>query len=1193
MAKLALSVGIGIVGGLLAIATAGVATPAIFGLGFSIGSVIGGIAGSVLFPPAGVVGPRLNDLQISSSAPGNPIAFGYGTYRFGGQIIWAQLIQEHKTKKSAKGGPTITSYSYTCTFAASFGEGPGQIIQLWGDQNVFYDITGTTKIAASDAFVPTLYEGSETQLPDPTIVAIAGADVTPGYRGQIYAVFTNFPLEQYGNRIPNLRGTVSFGSNDPNFSKLTVDLGTVMPAQGIIMDLPNSLVYLPSTFIAQNMSKVSLDTNSLLRTNVPIGQNLVLPADLFYNFAPGTTALGRIACVDGEGYLWGFCEGDAGTNFIHKVDPNSFSVVAFTPLTTLGSAFDIACYPNGTGAIVATVSGVSNRGMIMIRASDCTFQGLYTFAPPNGSALGINDLRFTQDYPVFDSTGHAYFIAVSHISDDWFLYKVDLSSAGGINGIFANVEIFSYVGDSNVGIGNFVIINPQNDTAIVYTSTGCISVIDTSDGAVIQSVNAPVYDGAVTYHSGDIVSLNGQNYIATATTTNNAPPNASFWNTTSTASPAVLVSNAVFGPQPAAHAQLGQTHNGTLLASSLDGGQLRVLRVSDFSVERTYTVPTDWISSGFLSPSILDWKYNWIDNSILLAWANATASHYFFYRLFLGRLGNDGVPISDIVTNLCERADITAGELDTTALEDISCMGYAIFNPQSAQSCLSPLCQAFQFDIIESDFKLKGVPRGGVSALTIPDQDLGLDTDNKQLTETLNAYQDVPKDIQITYVDPALDYQQGKQQRIRHAKTKKGINQTIINLPFVMSPTDAMQLADKFMWLSELERTTYDTNLWKAFYMLLDPSDIVQFNYEGMTFEMRIAKNSVGKNFAIEVAGVSENASLYLSGLTGAGQDGFNKSHVNAFGPTILFMLDTPLLQDSDTSPTGSSGIYFAGASPVSNFPGYVLYMSSDNQTFDDQATESDQVSYGQCSNTLAAPVSPWVWDHVNTLTVFMASGVPTSTSELNVYNGANGVVVGSEVIQFKTATLNGDGSYTLSNLLRGRRGTEWACGTHVTGERAFFPNINGGLHRLVMNASLVGLLRYLKAITLGNDTNSQAAQSLTLQGNDLKPYAPTGIAGSRDGSNNLTLTWVRRTRIGGSFGIAGVAPLSEESEAYSIDIIVSGIVKRTITASTPTASYSAAQQTADGITPGNPVTLKVYQISAVVGRGFAGPASV
>ena len=45
--------------------------------------------------------------------------------------------------------------------------------------------------------------------------------------------------------------------------------------------------------------------------------------------------------------------------------------------------------------------------------------------------------------------------------------------------------------------------------------------------------------------------------------------------------------------------------------------------------------------------------------------------------------------------------------------------------------------------------------------------------------------------------------------------------------------------------------------------------------------------------------------------------------------------------------------------------------------------------------------------------------------------------------------------------------------------------------------------------------------------------------------------------------------------------------LKRTLSVSDVTVAYSAAEQTTDGITPGDPVYLRVYQISATVGSGY------
>src|SRR6202000_1820617 len=58
-----------------------------------------------------------------------------------------------------------------------------------------------------------------------------------------------------------------------------------------------------------------------------------------------------------------------------------------------------------------------------------------------------------------------------------------------------------------------------------------------------------------------------------------------------------------------------------------------------------------------------------------------------------------------------------------------------------------------------------------------------------------------------------------------------------------------------------------------------------------------------------------------------------------------------------------------------------------------------------------------------------------SSCTQIDLLNGANAALLGNEILQFQTATLTGPGLYTLSNLLRGRRGTETTTGAHAIGE--------------------------------------------------------------------------------------------------------------------------------------------------------------
>ena len=100
-------------------------------------------------------------------------------------------------------------------------------------------------------------------------------------------------------------------------------------------------------------------------------------------------------------------------------------------------------------------------------------------------------------------------------------------------------------------------------------------------------------------------------------------------------------------------------------------------------------------------------------------------------------------------------------------------------------------------------------------------------------------------------------------------------------------------------------------------------------------------------------------------------------------------------------------------------------------------------------------------------------------------------------------------------------------------------------------------------------------------------------VVGVRDTSNNLTVTWIRRSRLRSPGLGNGPVPLGETTEAYEIDIFTGAAVVRTITSTTPTFTYTAAEQTADGKTPGAAVTMRIYQMSDVAGRGFPAISTV
>jgi hypothetical protein len=103
--------------------------------------------------------------------------------------------------------------------------------------------------------------------------------------------------------------------------------------------------------------------------------------------------------------------------------------------------------------------------------------------------------------------------------------------------------------------------------------------------------------------------------------------------------------------------------------------------------------------------------------------------------------------------------------------------------------------------------------------------------------------------------------------------------------------------------------------------------------------------------------------------------------------------------------------------------------------------------------------------------------------------------------------------------------------------------------------------------------------------GRGLRPLSPAHVRAARD-ADDITLTWTRRTRIGGDSWGASQVPLAEDSERYEVDVLSGPAVVRTLSVTAQSCAYSAAQQTVDFGAPQSTLSVAVYQISATYGRG-------
>jgi hypothetical protein len=545
--------------------------------------------------------------------------------------------------------------------------------------------------------------------------------------------------------------------------------------------------------------------------------------------------------------------------------------------------------------------------------------------------------------------------------------------------------------------------------------------------------------------------------------------------------------------------------------------------------------------------------------------------------------------LPDVVERLCLRAGLTAPQVDVSLLPAEVVLGLPVGQVSTTRQVLEILAAAYLFESVESGAVIKFVPRGGASVVTIPYDQMGASTGGpiEPLPVSRRNDDEAPALCVVRYSNADNDYQDGSETSDRLTGSGTGVR--VVELPLVLTPTAAKRLADVYIHDVSVSDLALGPVAVNRDYAVLEPTDVVLLtDVDGSTYRARITKFTDSGGVRSFDAVIDDASVITSAGTTSGGYE--SSTTIVAPVDTLLYLLDIPILRDADDA----SGVYAAARGVAAPWPGAAVLDSPDAVEYTELVRVLESAVAGVCLTTLGAWTRGRVFDEVNTVRVSLALGTAASVSRETLLGDqtVNAWLIGSEILQARDATLVSAGVYDLSGLLRGGRGTEWAMGGHVAGERCVKLQL-AGLRRVPVDTSRIGLDRYYKGVTLGRAIGTAPAQTFADTGVDRKPFSPFDARVARDGSNNCTITWQRRSRLAvRTTGPAGISiPLGEETEAYLVDVYDDGTyttLLRTISASTPSASYTAAEQTTDGLTPGDPLFVHITQVSAVVGRGYA-----
>lgn len=163
----------------------------------------------------------------------------------------------------------------------------------------------------------------------------------------------------------------------------------------------------------------------------------------------------------------------------------------------------------------------------------------------------------------------------------------------------------------------------------------------------------------------------------------------------------------------------------------------------------------------------------------------------------------------------------------------------------------------------------------------------------------------------------------------------------------------------------------------------------------------------------------------------------------------------------------------------------------------------------GETLSPLAPGVTAtWDWSQTLELRLLDPDATLESRAERAVLQGANLLVVGDELIQFRWAEERSAGVWRISGLLRGRLGTD--ARAHAAGE-AWALLLPGRFARLPLRPAWTGGTVTVEATGPG-DTPEPAIATLTVRGRANHVMGPCHVTAQRTPQGDLELAWVERS---------------------------------------------------------------------------------
>ncbi len=536
--------------------------------------------------------------------------------------------------------------------------------------------------------------------------------------------------------------------------------------------------------------------------------------------------------------------------------------------------------------------------------------------------------------------------------------------------------------------------------------------------------------------------------------------------------------------------------------------------------------------------------------------------------------------LASVVAEICRRAGLEA--FSTQGLYGVV-RGFAVDEVTDARAALQPLMIRYGFDAIERDGVLHFRMRDGLKATRLDHEQFAATSDlDGVLEQVREADAEISGRVRLRFVQADGDFATIAEEAVLADETTHAVSTSELNM--VLTRAEGRQIAERWLTESRVSRESLRAALPPS-QLSLGAGDVIEVPGDGNegTGLYRIDRVEQGEMQVIDAVRIEPE--VYTPSDI---QE--ELPPVRLFVPplpVVSHFMDLPLLRGDEVAHAPHIA---ATAQP---WPGSVaLYQSATDSDYALNTTLTRPAIIGTTATPLLEACTG-VFDHGAPLEVKLVVGTLSSVSEEALLSGANIAAIGDgspdnwEVFQFAEAVLVAPRTYHLTRRLRGQAGSDGLMpGVWPEGSR--FVLLNGAAEQIAQSPNLRGVTQNYRVGPGRRAYDDPSYRHLVhaFEGNGLRPYRPCHLRAISQPNGAIEMQWIRRTRINGDPWEGADVPLGEESESYLVRVQKEGEVLREITVGTPTWTYSAADQLADGAS--YPFDVDVAQISAAYGAGPA-----